>query len=56
MYHDLKKLREKDNGEFTSQDLQFVQNAVCPDGECFSGSAAVSSLAAIATAVCVYLF
>ena len=56
MYHDLKKLREKDNGEFTSQDLQFVQNAVCPDGKCFSGSAAVSSLAAIATAVCVYLF
>ena len=56
MYHDLKKLKEKDNGEFTSQDLQFVQNAVCPDGKCFTGSVAVSSLAAIATAVCIYLF
>ena len=56
MYHDLKKLREKNKGEFTAQDLQFVKNAVCPNGECFSGATAISTIAAIATAVCIALF
>ena len=38
MFHDLKKLSSKPHGEFTAQDLKFVRNTVCPDGNCFNGS------------------
>ena len=32
MYHDLQKLKKKPHGEFTTQDLMFVKQTVCPDG------------------------
>jgi len=56
MYHDLKKLKEKPHGDFTNQDLKFVKNAVCPDGICFSGALSLSSAAALATTLCLYMF
>ena len=51
MYHDLNKLQNKPRVEFTSQDLKFVKNAVCPDGICFSGSIPMSALTAIAATI-----
>lgn len=56
MYHDLKKLRGKSHGDFTTQDLKFVKDTVCPDGNCFSGAINMTTLLSVAIALTVSWF